>query len=203
MKKLYVLGLISIITGTLTSPVMATEVSSKNTTGSITVKAPDPGTDGNLTLDSVPEDLNFGEQEIGAKATLQTDNPTVQTSDFRATGVGWRLMVKYTTAPEDAWIGAKTGSKGKGFDLNLSALQYGEETASTNAGTPPSSKGFLVNADDHPIATASASTDESRVGLGTWIGTFDKATTTLDIPITNIADSYQAELLWTLQDTPV
>ncbi|MDT1957105.1 WxL domain-containing protein [Carnobacterium divergens] len=155
------------------------------------------GQTGDLTIDYVTS-LDFGSFKLGdngAKSVKLTANkereqePKVQVTDKRGSGKGWTLTVAQTKvfkSAEHTLIGAS---------LTLPAGTT--STSNATSDQAPTTKEVLVNDAPNEVMTAAA-----EQGLGTWVDTFEKEATTLEIPSGNYAGTYQAELTWTLSNAP-
>lgn len=178
---------------------------------------PGTGNDGPLSIDAVTN-LHFGTISVknaGKAMPAKTENPIVlQTTDNRATGEGWTVYVQYGTkdATDDTkaaapavgdWV-ADGKTVGKGFKLAYPVIDYTKDVADSstevehNQGTAPDGSAIAEVSDAaQPIATAAVGN-----GLGTWIGSFDPAKTTLTVPSTTLKGTYTADLVWTMAAAP-
>lgn len=169
---------------------------------------------GKLTLDAVP-DMNFGTASVRDIATKDTTlkytsgrvgktetkdgnhNGLIQVSDFRGTGLGWNLSVK---------LGTFTNSL-TGATLKLNA-PVNNKTENNNAAESFENVTLKSNDTDQKVVTSIAdntsTNDNEATGMGVNIYaiTKDSTTLTIDKNPTIKAGTYQADLTWTLANTP-
>lgn len=170
---------------------------------------------GKLTLDAVP-DMNFGTASVQQISTANTElkydsgiltgNPStdgndggkIQVSDFRGTGLGWNLSVKLGT-----FTNSLTGAT---LELNAPVTNKSE-----NGNAAESLRNVTLKSDgaDQKVVTsiaddATSTNVNEATGMGVNIYTITKDSTTLTIDKnpTIKAGTYQADLTWTLANTP-
>lgn len=192
-----------------TNPIIPTDPKDPDTPGT--------GNKGPLSIDAVTN-LHFGTISVknAGKAMPATNKKPIvlQTTDNRATGEGWTVYVQYGTidgtddtkaaAPTDGdWV-TSDKTVGKGFKLAYPVIDYTKDVADPNTevehnqGTAPDGSAIAEVSDAaQPIATAAVGN-----GLGTWIGSFDPASTTLTVPSTTLKGDYTANLVWTMAAAP-
>lgn len=197
--------------------VQAATTSNETTTRKIALEAGDttttnppivPGTDGNgngptgatgdITIDNLTP-LDFGKVKLtgGAQNVKNiVKDPNVQVTDKRGTGAGWNITVKSSEFKDT------TDSTHilKGAQINF---PVGKVVASDSTNTAaPTAKAITVPADGLDNAQILMSADKDK-GMGTWADVMTTDGITLDIAGGAYAGSYNADLTWTLGDTPL
>mgnify|MGYP001054749034 CR=1 FL=1 len=165
------------------------------------------GSKGLLTLDYASS-LQFGEIKLNTHSINKSPENTVldennqkvtpkfgaQVTDIRGTGTGWNLKVSLSPFKGIA-IGEHTL---KGAQL---VLPKGEAVTNESADeeAKPTAKEVTLNADsqENDLFTATVSQ-----GMGSWFDEMKAEQIKLRAPSVQYADSYQASINWTLQDTP-
>ncbi|MDR2832549.1 MAG: WxL domain-containing protein [Streptococcaceae bacterium] len=219
-------GTISFTTPTTTTPVTpvnptnpTTPIDPTNPTAPIVI-TPDPGTgmSGPLSLDAVTN-FDFGTDVVQAQAktyyakgvsatqgTVTTNIPNyVQVTDVRGTLVGWNV----TAAVTKEFTGSSTGSTLNGAVMTLSKAQI-TTSATTGNGADKALGGntsVALGAAAQNIFGASAgkgaATNDLLFGTATSNNTDTASGVSLYVPGGAAqADSYSADITWTLSNTP-
>ncbi|RZI49395.1 WxL domain-containing protein [Lactococcus kimchii] len=171
---------------------------------------PQPGTDGDLTIDFASS-FDFGTHAIAqgtqtyyAASQKLSDGTArdnyVQVTDLRGTAEGWSLNVKL-----GAFAGAAGTLPGSTVKLDNGAIQSAsanpaDTSATTTVLTPGVVSGTILG------ATAGTGTGTNLLNFGSKDGvTNDDSSVSITVP--NVADnvmagSSTADLTWTLADTP-
>ena len=153
---------------------------------------------GTLSLAQVAA-FDFGQQTITSGSTdyeAVSVGDDIQVSDLRGTGSGWDLNVSLS-----AFTGTDNGKELTGAYVTLSGTQVaGVNGTIGTAPTSPSTISLKLDSDGEETPIFIASED---AGMGVWgitTGLTDAKLTVL--PGTAYADTYEANLTWTLQTTP-
>lgn len=138
--------------------------------------------------------FDFGSTKIGSEAlSLQAesvDSPLQVNNPGKL--AGWNVTLAGT-----AFKNADASKTLTGADLILNGVVSPEDNA--NQSVAPTTGSLTVNDAAQPIFTAAA-----NAGIGNWLNTFEAGSpaATLNIPQGNVADTYTADLTWTLTDAP-
>ncbi|MGX7244378.1 WxL domain-containing protein [Enterococcus quebecensis] len=139
--------------------------------------------------------LDFGEVSLTGKEKVvaaKNEDPSLQIRDIRGTAKGWTVQVSMTEFKQKA--DAKVIMKGASLHLPLGTAK----ASGTTASTAPSTREITeVNEKAQTVFEAQEGT-----GAGAWINQFGKDKIELTIPQDVLVGEYQAELTWTISDTP-
>lgn len=152
---------------------------------------------GNLTIDAV-SNFDFGKKKID-KVTSTYDAIAAegevlgaQVTDVRGTGAGWNLTAKIS-----AFENAGKTRVLKGAEVTIPTGKV--STNSVDDTKPAVAAGLTLN--ENPATIFSAATEN---GMGTWANEFEGLgeKVQLKVPTGNYADTYTAEITWSLADAP-
>ncbi|MBM7689049.1 hypothetical protein BCR24_09540 [Enterococcus ureilyticus] len=152
---------------------------------------------GNLTIDAV-SNFDFGKKKID-KVTSTYDAVVAegevlgaQVTDVRGTGAGWNLTAKIST-----FENAEKTRVLKGAEVTIPTGKV--STNSVDDTKPAIASGLTLN--EEPATIFSAAVDN---GMGTWANEFEGLgeKVQLKVPTGNYADTYTAEITWSLADAP-
>ena len=212
LTKMSIVGLGLIMTTGIGNTAFAAEADGFKTTADFTLEGGtednkptnpiipiDPPTNhtGNLVIDVV-SDFTFENGKIESKtvtynAVIPTDKTLgTQVTDMRGTGAGWDLTAKISD-----FENADKTKVLKGAQLLIP--EGNVSTTSVSKDNPAISKSVTLNATEQSIFSASQDS-----GMGTWSTDFEGKGNHVSIvvPDGNYADSYSAEIVWSLQDAP-
>ncbi|WP_086313726.1 hypothetical protein A5821_001259 [Enterococcus sp. 7F3_DIV0205] len=143
--------------------------------------------------------LDFGDVQLTGQEQVKTaknEDPSLQIRDIRGTGKGWTVQVSMTEFKQ------KTNDK---IIMKGAALYLPKGTAKASGATTssaPTTKEVEVNDKPQTIFEAKPGTSTDIVGAGAWMDKFGKETVKLTIPQDALVGDYQAQLTWTISDTP-
>ncbi|WP_207696228.1 hypothetical protein DOK67_0002040 [Enterococcus sp. DIV0212c] len=138
--------------------------------------------------------LNFGDFQLTGKQEViaaKNENPSLQIRDIRGTAKGWTVQVAMTEFKQKA--NDKIIMKGASL-----YLPKGTAKASGTTSTAPTTREVMeVNTKAQTVFEA-----QDGTGAGAWMDQFGKETVKLTIPQDVLVGEYQAQLTWTISDTP-
>lgn len=166
---------------------------------------PGTGNSGPLSLDRIAN-IQFSEHEVnGDETTFNAINkdPYLQVSDTRAEATGWILTAKMTKP----FTGAKDQSVLEGTSMDWTNGTV--KTTDGNKNVAPVGSNLSLDADGTEATLMKA---DPETGQGTWLDVFAGGSEDMKTENTNVslkvpggqatAQAYQAEITWTLADTP-
>lgn len=155
---------------------------------------------GNLTIDAV-SNFDFGTKKIDKITStydaVLSDGEVLgaQVTDVRGTGAGWNLTAKIS-----AFENADKTRILKGAEVTIPTGKV--STNSIDDSKPAVAQALTLN---EKAATVFSAAAES--GMGTWANEFEglggeDSKVQLKVPTGNYADTYTAEITWSLADAP-
>ncbi|WP_086313715.1 hypothetical protein A5821_001248 [Enterococcus sp. 7F3_DIV0205] len=157
------------------------------------------GNPGNLAISYVSP-LDFGSVNLTGKeqaVLAKNESPNIQIRDSRGTAKGWTVQVaisNFMKVKEDGKLDDKTIIRGASLYLPKGTVKPANGGTGANA---PTARELTLNNKPQTVFEAA-----DKTGAGNWMNNFGKDAVSLTIPQDVLIGDYQAELTWTMSDTP-